>query len=211
MFLVYFPNGSHLLHILLKFLHNHVPRGGVKEDFMEQDFCERVAQKADGCTEIDLSTPCNVNAGLRRRSRVQNTGVVKSQVSKRHGTPVNTKHNKSFGRRGEDAACEYLKLSGYKIIDRNWRCSFGEADIIMQDGNSLVFVEVKTRRDTEKGFPAEAVGAKKREKYEKIALAYISNVDLVDVAVRFDVVSVLVREEKRALIKHHVNAFGVVQ
>ncbi len=176
---------------------------------MASGACGKIENTYGDCAELDLNT--QKNCIVKRRPAVPSSAMVKSQVSRRHGSPQNTKHNKSFGRRGEDAACEYLVSSGYKIIDRNWRCSFGEADIIMQDRNSLVFVEVKTRRDTEKGFPSEAVGAKKREKYEKIALAYISNIDLVDVSVRFDVISVLVTAEKRALIKHHVNAFGVVQ
>lgn len=117
--------------------------------------------------------------------------------------------NKDLGLRGEEAAARFLYRMGYDIMERNWRCNFGEADIIAQDGQTLVFVEVKTRSNLDKGFPAEAVGAVKREKYEKIALAFLSNHDICDVAVRFDVVSVVAVAKDRALIKHHISAFSV--
>ncbi len=73
---------------------------------------------------------------------------------------------------------------------------------------SLVFVEVKTRSDCEKGFPAEAVTPDKRDRYERIALSYLKHCDIVDVPVRFDVVSIVVVSSDRALIRHHINAFS---
>lgn len=116
--------------------------------------------------------------------------------------------NAELGRRGEDAAARFLYRHGYDIIERNWTCAAGEADIIARDGDWVVFVEVKTRTSLEKGFPSEAVNARKRQKYEKIAALFLSQYDAVDVPVRFDVVSLLVVGEDRAMLRHHINAFA---
>lgn len=120
------------------------------------------------------------------------------------------KRNKELGRRGEDAAALYLARRGYDILERNWTCFAGEADIVARDGETLVFVEVKTRSSVEKGFPAEAVDVPKRERYEKIALAYLAERDFSDIPVRFDVVSIVVLAPDRAFIRHHINAFSAV-
>lgn len=115
--------------------------------------------------------------------------------------------NQELGRKGEDAAERYLAHRGYEILERNWTCFAGEADIIARDGNCLVFVEVKTRKNTDKGFPSEAVNAKKRERYEKIALAYASSYPEAGMQVRFDVISIVVIAKDKAMIRHHLNAF----
>ena len=117
-------------------------------------------------------------------------------------------HNALLGRRGEDAACAFLERRGYEILERNWTCEYGEADIIARDESDLVFVEVKTRSNIDLGFPEEAVTPKKRDRYEKIAAAYVRNYDRADVPLRFDVIGILVSSETRALLRHHVNAFG---
>ncbi|WP_241157214.1 MULTISPECIES: YraN family protein [unclassified Adlercreutzia] len=117
--------------------------------------------------------------------------------------------NRELGQRGEDAAARFLYRRGYDIVARNWTCSFGEADIIARDSNALVFVEVKTRSNCSKGFPAEAVSAGKRDKYEKIALAFLSRYETdVDLPVRFDVVSIVAVSPDRALVRHIISAFG---
>lgn len=120
------------------------------------------------------------------------------------------KHNIELGRKGEEAAARFLYRRGYEIVERNWKCFAGEADIIARDNDTLVFVEVKTRRDCQKGFPSEAVTKTKRERYERIALAFLSDHDISDVSVRFDVVSLVVIAGKRALIRHHINAFSAM-
>ena len=119
------------------------------------------------------------------------------------------RYNKNLGMRGEDAAARYLCKLGYDILERNWKCPAGEADIIARDGDTIVFIEVKTRTGISKGFPAEAVNAEKRSRYEKIAAWYLSDCDDVDVPVRFDVVALLVVSSSRAFMKHYVNAFGM--
>ena len=68
-----------------------------------------------------------------------------------------------LGRKGENAACKFLERKGFTILERNWVCAAGEADIIAsidtEYGSELHFVEVKTRKSTAKGFPEEAVNA----------------------------------------------------
>lgn len=123
--------------------------------------------------------------------------------------PKKDMHNKNLGERGEEAAARYLDNKGYEIIDRNWKCKLGEADIICLFDDTLIFVEVKTRSNLSVGLPEDAVNAKKRKKYECIAAMYLKDHDFVDMAVRFDVIGILVINSKRALIRHHVNAFGV--
>ena len=120
------------------------------------------------------------------------------------------KRNKELGNRGEISAAWYLRRHGFVILDTNWRCSYGEVDIVGMEEDCLVFVEVKTRSTMAQGFPCEAVTPKKRRKYENIALAYLVCHDISDVPMRFDVVDVVKIDEDRCAIKHHVNAFGVV-
>lgn len=114
-----------------------------------------------------------------------------------------------LGKKGEDAACELLRRKGYHIIERNWTCPFGEADIIALDEGCLVFVEVKTRAGVSCGLPTEAVTPRKRQRYERIAACYLSRYDGMDSTVRFDVIGIQVFANGRALARHVVNAFGV--
>ena len=118
-------------------------------------------------------------------------------------------HNKELGRKGEDAAVRFLERRGYDIVERNWTCFAGEADIIARDGEAVVFVEVKTRTGASNGLPGEAVTKNKRERYEKIACAFLADYDVVDVPVRFDVVSISLIDTDRAMVRHHIDAFGV--
>ncbi|WP_251179317.1 YraN family protein [Adlercreutzia agrestimuris] len=118
------------------------------------------------------------------------------------------KRNKALGKRGEDAAARFLERRGYEIVARNWTCYAGEADIIARDDDAVVFIEVKTRRNCDKGMPSEAVTREKRERYERIALEYLKDCVISDAPVRFDIVSIVVISDDRALVRHHINAFG---
>ena len=117
--------------------------------------------------------------------------------------------NKEIGRRGEDAAARYLERMGYDILERNFSCPFGEADIIARDGESLVFVEVKTRTGVWRGFPSEAVDERKRDRYERIAGWYLGSFGEVNFPVRFDIIAIMVVSEDRAFIRHYSYAFSV--
>ena len=129
-------------------------------------------------------------------------------ASKKEKTEKNM-HNKSVGMRGEDAASKFLENKGYKVIDRNWKCKMGEIDIVAKDEDTIVFVEVKTRTNVEVGLPEDAVGPKKRKKYETLAALYLQDHDYVDMSVRFDVIGIMVLKKDRCFIRHHVNAFGI--
>ena len=81
-------------------------------------------------------------------------------------------HKKVLGKKGEKLVAEYLKKQGLKILKKNYRTPFGEADIIAVDKDEIAFVEVKTRSSDKFGAPKEAVTKQKRETYRKIAQFY---------------------------------------
>jgi putative endonuclease len=123
--------------------------------------------------------------------------------------PLAESGNKELGRTGEDIAAQYLALNGYDILERNWRCAFGEADIIAEDDGTVVLVEVKTRMSNvawNEQVPELAVDARKRSRYQKLALMYLSLQTRVD-TVRFDVVAINVFDEQTAQLRHLVGAY----
>lgn len=81
-------------------------------------------------------------------------------------------HKKVLGKKGEKAVAKYLKNLGVTILEANFKTPFGEADLIVQDGDEIAFVEVKTRTNDGFGTPAEAVTLEKRKRYRKIAQFY---------------------------------------
>lgn len=111
-------------------------------------------------------------------------------------------HKKLLGKKGEALACKYLKKQRYKILHTNYKTSAGEADIVCRDGDEIVFVEVKTRTSDAFGTPAEAVTAKKRERYIRIAQCYWKKTEKEPNA-RFDVIEVWADGK----IEHLKNAF----
>jgi putative endonuclease len=94
------------------------------------------------------------------------------------------------GRAGEDLAAAYLRRAGYEILERNYRCPFGEVDIIAREGGSIVFVEVKCRRSERFGEPETSVGREKQKKIARISLNYLQQQNRLSCAARFDVVAV---------------------
>lgn len=97
----------------------------------------------------------------------------------------------SLGKRGEDAAAGFLRARGFQIIEQGRRYRFGELDLVAIDGDSIVFVEVKTRTSDDRGTPADAVDRRKRERLTRAALAYLKSKRLLDRRTRFDVVAVV--------------------
>ncbi|MBN2247438.1 MAG: YraN family protein [Coriobacteriia bacterium] len=112
-----------------------------------------------------------------------------------------------IGRRGEEAAAAYLERQGMRVVDRNWRNGRGEIDIVALDGPDLVICEVKTRASTSAGQPEESVSPAKQRRLMRLAEAYAAAAGLEEVSFRFDVVSILVLRDDRALLKHHRAAF----
>lgn len=96
-----------------------------------------------------------------------------------------------LGQTGEQAALSLLERSGFQILEKNWRCSLAELDIIAKDGNTLCIIEVKTRRSIKRGLPREAVTPAKQKKIIQAALLYLKQTNQHDIPVRFDVVEVL--------------------
>jgi len=94
------------------------------------------------------------------------------------------------GKRGEDIAVAYLKNRGYRIIERNYKCLFGEIDIVAKDGDTVVFVEVKSRKSEKFGDPQGAVGWEKQKKISRISLKYLEEKHLYPCDARFDVVAI---------------------
>ena len=118
-----------------------------------------------------------------------------------------TEKSKRLGERGENAAAAYLERSGMTVVERNWRCPSGEIDIVALDGEVLVLCEVKTRTGVAKGTPEDAVTPAKQKRYTRLAVAYIQAAAIEPVEIRFDVITLLVLAEDRALLRHHRAAF----
>ena len=116
----------------------------------------------------------------------------------------------SLGRRGEEAAVDFLRKKGYRIIERNYRSRAGEIDIVAEEGSSLAFVEVKTRRSTHFGLPEEAVSYEKRRHLTRVASGYLTHHHIKEAKCRFDVVSVLMNENGIKEIQLIKNAFEAV-
>jgi putative endonuclease len=113
-----------------------------------------------------------------------------------------------IARRGEDAAAAFLERIGMTVEVRNWRSPAGEIDIIARDGESLVFVEVKTRKSERAGTAEEAVSAAKQRRIVKLARAYLATERSDhEECVRFDVVAIRVIADDRALLRHYRSAF----
>ena len=99
-------------------------------------------------------------------------------------------YKRDVGSRGEQVAVKFLKKNGYKILQRNYRCKFGEIDIVCYDHGTIAFVEVKTRYSDTYGPPELSVTETKKRHIIKVALHYVAEKKIEGIDVRFDVVSV---------------------
>lgn len=104
-----------------------------------------------------------------------------------------------IGKRGELLAVDFLKKNGYKILENNFRCRYGEIDIIAMEGKGIAFVEVKTKTNDAFGPPKTAVDLRKQRQLSKAALAYLTQNKLTNHPARFDVVGVTIRENKKEI------------
>lgn len=118
-----------------------------------------------------------------------------------------------LGQKGEDLAAAYLLNAGYRIVVRNYRNQYGEIDIIAlsltKKTKTLVFVEVKTRKNTLFSHPSEAVTRKKQLQISKVALEYLAKNNLTEVAARFDVVAIILPDNGPPQIDLIENAFDL--
>jgi putative endonuclease len=115
---------------------------------------------------------------------------------------------KPLGSEGEDLAVRFLQKKGYRIVARNYKTPVGEIDIIARDGDTIVFIEVKTRTDISFGYPFEAVNKRKRQKLKNLALLYLKRQGK-ESPVRFDVLSIFCMDNGKKDIEHIKDAFEV--
>ena len=114
---------------------------------------------------------------------------------------------REIGDFGEAAACRFLKRNKYKILDRNYSKPYGEIDIIAAKGDTVSFVEVKTRKGSAYGAACEAVDFKKRQRIIRTAYAYIAEKGL-DAGYSLDIIEVYADGGRVININHLINAFG---
>jgi putative endonuclease len=118
-----------------------------------------------------------------------------------------TKARQAIGAYGERLASRHLEDQGLVVLARNWRCADGEIDLILADGKDVVFCEVKTRRSSLFGAPAEAVGPAKVRRLRRLAARWLAETRMGARDVRFDVVEVRPQRRGAALIEHLRAAF----
>ncbi len=115
------------------------------------------------------------------------------------------------GRDGETIAAAFLVGKGLKLLHRNWRPARrgvrGEVDLIFQRGDTLCFVEVKTRASSDYGEPQQAVTASKQRQISRLANAYLIQVEPGEVTIRFDVVEVWLAPPNKPRVAWIENAF----
>ncbi len=100
-----------------------------------------------------------------------------------------------LGKTGEEIGTQYLINNGYKLIIRNFRCRQGEIDIIAKDKDEIVFIEVKTRRNTNYGCPIDAVDKRKQKHILNASKFYIYKNKLEKRKIRFDVIEVYKKDK----------------
>lgn len=103
---------------------------------------------------------------------------------------------KELGKLGEQIAVEYLEKNKYKILERNFYCKQGEIDIIAKQKKEIIFIEVKTRSNTNFGKPSEAVNYRKQKHIYKSAQYYLYKTSSLEMLTRFDVIEVLISNGK---------------
>jgi len=115
-----------------------------------------------------------------------------------------------LGKQGEDLACRELRRRGHAVLARRYRTRWGEIDIVARDGDTLVFVEVKTRRSAGFGGPVAAVNFTKQRRLINMARSYLLGLSGPEPAYRFDVVGVTVAAGEQPVVEVIVNAFAAM-
>jgi putative endonuclease len=129
-----------------------------------------------------------------------------------HFKPIHQPQNVSMlttGELGEKRALDYLSEHKLTLVQKNYRCLFGEIDLIMRDQDCLVFVEVKRRKHNRYGSPLEMVSVKKQEKLRRTAQHYINQHKLSQQqqAMRFDVIGIVADATRETSVDWIQNAF----
>ena len=111
-------------------------------------------------------------------------------------------HNAGLGAFGERVAAQRLVDEGMVLVERNWRCDRGEIDLVLRDGDVLVFAEVKTRTSAAYGHPLEAVSPAKGERLRQLAACWVEQHGVSPGGVRIDLVGVLMQRRGRPVLEH---------
>ena len=111
------------------------------------------------------------------------------------------------GQQGEAIAAGYFIERGFRILDRNWRCPIGELDIVMEQGDTLIFVEVRTRRGQRYGSPEESITPNKQARLIELAHSYLQQLQPSHQQWRIDILAVQL-DQKPPQINHIENAVG---
>jgi putative endonuclease len=119
-----------------------------------------------------------------------------------------TQDRLTLGQQGEDAAAQYLQGKGMRIVERNLSTPVGEIDLVVRDRKVLAFVEVKTRRSSAFGSPAEAVGPRKQRQIVRTAKWYLNDTPWEKLQPRFDVIAITMHGDDFQ-IEHIIDAFEV--
>jgi len=113
----------------------------------------------------------------------------------------------ALGRRGEAIAARHLVASGLTIVERNWRCTQGEIDLVARDRDELVFVEVKTRSSVAYGHPLEAITPRKLARLRRLAGAWCLAHPGVTSHIRIDAVGVIAPRDGEIVVEHLERVF----
>jgi putative endonuclease len=126
-------------------------------------------------------------------------------------SPIKPWWRRWFGTRSERAAARFLRRQGYRILVRNYRCPRGELDVIALDGDSIVFIEVRSTEREDLTRPALSVDATKQRRLTDLALYFLKQRRLLGRPARFDVLAVSwPANQRRPAIVHYPNAFEAV-
>ena len=112
-----------------------------------------------------------------------------------------------LGAHGEDLAAAALRRKGMRIIERNFRCRLGEIDVVAEDGETVVFVEVKGKSGPNFGRPEEMVTPAKQRRLTALARHYLQRRQWHRRPARFDVVAICWKDSRRRRVTHYRNAF----
>ena len=114
------------------------------------------------------------------------------------------KNQQKLGKLGESLAAKYLQKCGYSIIERNFRIRYGEIDLIARDGDTLVFVEVKTRKNTQFGLPEEAITPRKLHELIQTAAFYNARYNTHSIKQRMDLVAIRMDNNNQVEYLKHI-------
>jgi putative endonuclease len=142
-------------------------------------------------------------------NKISSSDPLNESASRTSRRSASLSRRTATGRAGELAAVNHLLSAGYLIVEKNWRCSSGEIDIIAEDNGTLVFVEVRARTNpTRYGSAIEAITPRKCRQVRELAVTYLKQRKGPSQPIRFDVIAVtFLREDVVAELKHLQAAF----